>query len=174
MGDRTGIKEHIRDFDDFPKRGIVFRDVSPLLKDPAAMEEALEGLYSPFGSEGIDAVVGIEARGFVFGAAVASKHGLGFVMLRKRGKLPGRTESVSYTIEYGSDTLEIQSDALGRGERILIVDDLLATGGSASAAAQLVERLGGVVAGIAFVVELSGLGGRERLKNYRVESLIRY
>ena len=158
----------IRDFDDFPRPGITFKDLSPLLADPAGFAAAIEEMRSAFDGAEIDAVVGIEARGFVFGAAVSVALGVGFVPARKSGKLPGPTVRECYELEYAEACLEMQADAGIGGRAVLVVDDVLATGGTAAAAVRLVERLGGRVAGLAFVVEISGLGGRKRLMGHNV------
>lgn len=157
------LRPYVRDVPDFPTPGILFRDITPLLADPDAFAAAVEAMSEPFRDAAADKVVGIEARGFMFGAAIARVLGLGFVPARKPGKLPGATERVSYGLEYGSDGLEIHTDALSAGERVLIVDDVLATGGTAAAAAELVERLGARVAALSFLIELAALGGRSRL-----------
>ena len=157
------LKKLIRHVPDFPKKGILFYDITTLLRDPGGLREALEGLTTPFREKAIDLVVGIESRGFILGAAMAEKLGAGFVPIRKPGKLPGATIAQSYELEYGSDTLEIHQDAVKEGQRVLIVDDLLATGGTACAANDLVRKAGGNVIGIAFLVELEFLKGRERL-----------
>jgi adenine phosphoribosyltransferase len=157
------LRTYVRDVPDFPTPGILFRDITPLLADPTAFAAAVEAMSEPFRSSGAEAVVGIEARGFMFGAAIARALGLGFVPARKPGKLPRATERVSYGLEYGSDGLEIHADALFRGQNVLIVDDVLATGGTAAAASELVERLGARVAALSFLIELQALGGRARL-----------
>jgi len=168
------LKARIRDIADFPQPGIVFKDITPLMKDPACLRLAVHQLLHPFLGEYLTAVAGMEARGFVFGSLVAWELGVGFVPLRKPGKLPYQVHSVSYDLEYGSNTLEAHTDALTGDDRVLLVDDLLATGGTASASCELVERLGAEVAGCAFVVELDALGGRARLRDYRVHSLVHY
>lgn len=164
----------IREVPDFPKPGIVFRDITTLLKDPEAFKAANNSLVQRYKGSKIDKVVGIEARGFILGASVALQLGAGFVPIRKRGKLPAPTIKEEYTLEYGTDTMEIHRDAISKGERILLHDDLLATGGTVSAAATLVERLGGDIVEIAFLVELTFLKGRDRLKGHNVFSLIQY
>ncbi len=168
------IQSLIREIPDFPKPGILFYDITTLLKDKDGLRLTLEGMANPFSANDIDAVLGIEARGFIFAPAMATRLDAGFVPVRKPGKLPGAKSSVTYDLEYGSDTLEIHTDAISPGTRVLIVDDLLATGGTAKAAAQLVEKLGGTVVGLAFVVELTFLGGREKLAGYQVFSLLQY
>jgi adenine phosphoribosyltransferase len=157
------LKDKIRQVPDFPKPGILYYDITTLLRDPVGLGEALDGLANPFRDKQIDLVVGIESRGFIFGTAVADRLGTGFVPVRKPGKLPARTIKQSYDLEYGSDTLEIHHDAIEAGQRILIVDDLLATGGTARAAVDLVTSAGGTVAGLSFLVELQFLKGRDKL-----------
>ncbi|HEY7124807.1 MAG TPA: adenine phosphoribosyltransferase [Ktedonobacterales bacterium] len=168
------LKSIIRDVPDFPQSGILFRDITPLLADARALRFALEGMAAPFRQAGIELVVGVESRGFIFGAPLALLLGVGFVPVRKFGKLPAETIHVEYALEYGSNTVEIHTDALRPGQKVLIVDDLLATGGTVGAAVELVERLGGVVAGIAFLVELTFLQGRQRLQGHNVFSLLQY
>lgn len=166
------IASYIRDVPGFPKPGIVFKDITPLLADHAAMQETICLLLSPFKDEKIDVVCGIESRGFIFGSLMAEKLGVGFVPIRKAGKLPAETIAESYELEYGNATIEIHSDAIKPGQRVLMVDDLLATGGTMAAACRLVERLGGEVVGCPFVVELTFLPGRKVLDKYRVHTLI--
>jgi len=168
------LKQIIRSFPDWPKSGVIFRDIMPLLKNPQAVKFAVDEMIGHLGGKEIDLVAGIESRGFIFGALLAQNLHKGFIAIRKEGKLPGETLKVSYTIEYGSATMEIQKDAVKPGERVLIVDDLLATGGTAKAAAELIEKLGGIVVGFAFVIELSDLKGRERLRGYEVNALVAY
>jgi len=168
------LKRFIRDVPDFPKPGIVFKDITPLLRDPEAFRAAVDGLGERFAPSEYDRIVAIESRGFIFGAALALRTGKSFVPVRKPGKLPYRTESMSYELEYGTDAIEIHVDAVEKEERILIVDDLLATGGTVAATAKLVEKLGACVAGCAFVIELAFLEGRQAISRYRAESLIRY
>jgi len=168
------LKPTIREIADFPRPGINFYDLSTLFLDPRAFASAVSHLADPFRNDSIDAVAGIEARGFVVGAAMARELDLGMVMIRKPGKLPGETEAESYELEYGSSRIEIHRDAIEPGQRILIVDDLLATGGTAGAAGTLVERLGGSVASFAFMVELGFLDGRSRLGDRAIFSLLRY
>src|SRR5690606_24239417 len=167
------LSAYLRDVKDFPKPGIVFKDITPLLQSPAAMDETVRQIVGRFQHDKIDKVAGIESRGFIFGALVARELGVGFLPVRKPGKLPWRTQSVNYMLEYGSGTLEIHEDAITKGERVIVVDDLLATGGTARAACELVERLNGKVIGCAFVIELAFLPGRKKLTGQRVESLIR-
>ena len=166
------IKTFIRDIPGFPKEGIIFKDITPLLKNGKKFKEAVDLLADTFKGEKIDFVVSVEARGFIFGSALAYKLGAGIVPIRKKGKLPHKTHSVTYDLEYGKDTLEIHQDAFGKGAKILIVDDLLATGGTSKAVIDLVEKIGGTVVGLAFLIELVALKGREKLKGYKVESLI--
>ena len=168
------LKQIIRSFPDWPKSGVIFRDIMPLLKDPKALKFAVDEMMRQLNGEEIDLVAGIESRGFIFGALLAQKLQKGFIAIRKEGKLPGETLKISYTIEYGSATMEIQKDAVKSGERVVIVDDLLATGGTAKAAAELIEKLGGIVVGFAFVIELLDLKGREKLRGYKVNSLVAY
>jgi len=168
------LKDKIRHVPDFPKPGILFYDITTLLRDPTGLKAAIDGLSLPFAGQGIDLVVGIESRGFIFGAAVADRIGAGFSPVRKPGKLPSTTVRATYSLEYGTDTLEIHDDAVGRGQRVLIVDDLLATGGTASAAVDLVKRLGGQVHALAFLIELVGLNGRARLPGEQVHALLKY
>jgi len=162
----------IRAVPDFPTPGILFRDLSPLLRDPAAMRATTEALVEPFRSSRIELVAGMEARGFIFGALAAARLEVGFVPLRKAGKLPTAVEAVSYELEYGTATLEVQRDAIRRGCRVLIVDDVLATGGTALAAASLTERLGAGVVGLAFVLELAALSGRAKLAGRTLHSVL--
>ncbi len=164
----------IRDIPDFPKRGIVFRDIMPLLADPEALHETVERLAEFAEPRKPDVVLGAEARGFILGAALAYRLECGFVAARKPGKLPWRTISAKYALEYGFDALELHADAISSGARVLVHDDLLATGGTARAKVDLVEQLGGIVVGVAFVIELEFLNGREKLSGYDVFSLIQY
>jgi adenine phosphoribosyltransferase len=166
------LKKHIRSIPDWPKKGIVFYDITPLLADSKALAAAVDALCADFTGAGIEYVAAVEARGFIFGAAVAEKLGAGFVPIRKKDKLPYKTESVTYDLEYGTDTLEVHSDAIEGPAKVLMIDDLLATGGTMAAACRLIEKIGGRVAGIAFLIELVALGGREKLGNYRVKSII--
>ena len=168
------LKRFIRDVPDFPKKGIVFKDITPLLADPQALRESLSSLAAHFRGRGITKVVGIESRGYIFAPAIALDLHAGFVPVRKPGKLPWRTDSEEYALEYGTDRLEIHTDALRPEEKVLIVDDLLATGGTAAAARKLVERLGGHVVGAGFLVELGFLEGRSRLDGLDGLSLIRF
>ncbi|MDX6272077.1 MAG: adenine phosphoribosyltransferase [Acidobacteriota bacterium] len=168
------LKQLIREVPDFPKPGINFYDITTLLKHPEGLRQTVDALSAEFKDEQVDVVLGIEARGFIFAPALAYHLGAGFVPVRKPSKLPAETARVSYALEYGEDTLEIHRDAVGAGARVIIADDLLATGGTAKAAVDLVEGLGGVVAGLVFVVELEFLPGREKLAGYDVRSLIKY
>jgi adenine phosphoribosyltransferase len=158
------VKDYIRTIVDFPHEGILFRDVTTLFADPRGFRMAVDQMLHPYAGQRIDAVVGLEARGFILGGAIAHQLGTGFVPVRKKGKLPGRTISQDYTLEYGEAIVEIHEDALQAGQRVLIVDDLLATGGTAEAGIRLVERLGAVITGCAFIVDLPDLGGRKRLE----------
>lgn len=168
------LKEKVRDVPDFPRAGVSFKDITPLLADDLAFSTVIDLIVVHFGRGSVDKVCGIEARGFIVASPVAYHFGAGFVPIRKSGKLPWETESQKYVLEYGEETLQIHRDAISPGERVLIVDDVLATGGTASAAASLVERLGGKVQGIACVIELGFLEGREQLAGYDFYSLIRY
>jgi adenine phosphoribosyltransferase len=168
------LKQSIRNVPDFPKPGIVFRDITPLLRDARAFADVEDRLVAAFLDDGVTAVLGIESRGFIFGASVARRLGVGFVPARKAGKLPAERIAESYALEYGEAVLEIHADSVGPGDRVLIVDDLLATGGTAAAAARLVERLGATVVGLAFVVELSFLNGRKPLAGRKIAALVDY
>jgi len=172
MVDTATLRALIRDVPDFPQAGIMFRDITPLLGNGAALRSAVDSLARAY--QEIDFVVGIESRGFILGAPVAYALGIGLVLVRKLGRLPRATVRADYALEYGTNTVEIHADALQPGERVLIVDDVLATGGTAAATAELVERLGGTVEGIAVLIELPELGGRERLAKYSVTSLLEY
>jgi adenine phosphoribosyltransferase len=166
------LKSRVRDVPDFPQPGVLFRDITPLLADPAAFRMAIDAMAAPY--EGIDHVVAIESRGFILGAPVAYCLNAGLILVRKVGKLPSNTIREDYGLEYGTNTVEIQLDAINPGEQVLIVDDVLATGGTVRAAANLVERLGASVVGISLLIELTFLGGREKLEGYDVRSLLRY
>ena len=168
------LSTHIRDVPDFPIPGILFRDITPLLTDAAALKESIRQMSEPWRDSRIDLVAAMEARGFMFGAAMAILLGAGFAPVRKPGKLPWRTRSIEYTLEYRSDILHIHEDAIRPGQRVLVVDDVIATGGTAQAVVQLVEQLGGTVAGVQFLIELAGLNGRELLAGYDVRSVIIY
>lgn len=169
------IKNSIRNIPDYPKAGIQFKDITTAMKQPQIFQEIIDEFANRFATQKIDYIVGIEARGFIFGAALAYKLGCGFIPVRKPHKLPAETISEEYALEYGTDTLEIHKDALGKGDRVVIVDDLIAIGGTAEAAAKLVQKLGGEIAAFAFVIELVELGGRDKLKNIAdVYSLIKF
>jgi adenine phosphoribosyltransferase len=168
------LKQMIRTVPDFPKPGIQFYDITTLLKNPYGLRTTIDRLVECIDDPNVDTVIGVEARGFIFAPALAYRLKAGFVPVRKPRKLPAETETISYELEYGTDTLEIHKDAIGAGHRVIIADDLLATGGTAKAVVELVERLGGTVAGLAFVVELNFLNGRERLNGYKISSLLKY
>lgn len=172
--DTSILAGSVRDIADFPESGVTFKDITPLLADPTAMSTAIDAIVVSFGRGKIDKVVGIEARGFIIAAPVAYHFGAGFVPLRKAGKLPYDTIAESYDLEYGAETLEIHSDAFAPGDRVLIVDDVLATGGTADAACKLVERAGGQVAGLAFVIELEFLNGSAKIDGRQYVSLLQY
>ena len=174
MTDAVDLRRYVRDVPDFPKPGILFRDVTPLLGDATALAAAVDALAEPFRDRGVRKVLGIESRGFVFGSAVALMLGAGFTLVRKAGKLPWRTRRVTYELEYGSDTVEMHEDALAPGEPVLVVDDLIATGGTAAAAVQLARDAGARVVGCAFVIELTALDGRKRLGVDDVHVVLRY
>jgi adenine phosphoribosyltransferase (EC 2.4.2.7) len=168
------LKKYIRTIVDFPKPGINFRDITTLIKDKEAFKKSVDLLANDFKKQNIDFVVAVEARGFIFGAAVAYRLGAGFIPVRKKGKLPSKTVSATYELEYGADTLEIHEDAIASGSKVLIVDDLLATGGTAKAVAELVKKCGGQISGVAFLIELTDLKGKQKLKEYNPVSLIRF
>ena len=168
------LKKFIRDVPDFPKKGIIFKDITTLLNDGKIFKEAVNLLAKKLEEEKIDKIVSMEARGFIFGGALAYKLGCGFVPVRKKDKLPYKKISITYELEYGTDTLEIHQDAITKGENILIIDDVLATGGTAIGVAKLVEKLGGKVSAFSFLVELTFLHGRDKIKEYNVYSLIKY
>ena len=168
------LREKIREIPDFPKPGILFYDITTLLKDPAAYREAIDLMLEPYREERVDIVVGMESRGFIFSAPMAYLLGTGLVPVRKLGKLPAETLTVEYALEYGSNTLEIHRDAIAPGQRVLVVDDLLATGGTAAATARMVREQGGTVVGVGFVVELTFLNGRQKLADTDVFSLLQY
>lgn len=172
--DHEWLKELIRDIPDFPKPGVDFKDITPLLADKKAFTYTIDAIAQLFDRDEIDKVLGIEARGFMVAAPLAYKFTAGLIPVRKQGKLPWEVESESYALEYGEDRLELHKDAINPGERILIVDDVLATGGTARATAELTERCGGKVSGIAFIMELSFLGGRQKLEGYQLHSLLKY
>jgi len=168
------LKDRIRSVPDFPKAGILFYDITTLLQDAAGFRAAIDSLALPFLDQRIDVVVGIESRGFIFGAAVADRINAGFIPVRKPGKLPAKTVKATYALEYGTDSLEMHEDAVARGQRVLIVDDLLATGGTARATTDLVKRMGGDVHALAFLIELTALGGRQKLAGEQVHSVLTY
>jgi len=168
------LKKYIRDIPDFPKKGIIFKDITTLLKESKIFKSAIDILYKRYKSEKIDKVVAIESRGFIFGGALADRLGAGFVPVRKKGKLPAATHAVTYRLEYGTDTLEIHRDAIEKGEKVLLIDDLLATGGTASAVCRLIEDMGGEIVEAAFLIELEFLHGRDKLKDYKVYSILKY
>lgn len=168
------LARFIRDIPDWPKKGILFRDITPLLADPQAFPATIEALCEPFRNAGVQYVAAVEARGFIFGAAVAAKLRAGFIPIRKKGKLPYQTESASYELEYGTDSIEMHRDAVPRGAKVLLVDDLLATGGTMQAACRLIEKVGAEIVGIAFVIELTELQGRRRLTGHKVHALLSY
>jgi len=171
---RSELQNFIRAIPDFPKAGILFRDITPLLKDPRAFAATVDLLADEFIGEDVDYVVAIEARGYVIGAPLAYKLGAGLIPVRKPGKLPYTTIKADYALEYGTNSLEVHSDALAQGNRVIVVDDLLATGGTASATKSLVERLGGEVIGAGFIIELAALGGRAKLGSTPVRTLLTY
>jgi len=171
---KIGLKDCIRSIPDFPKAGILFRDITTLLKDKSAFRRAVEELAKKYKNKKIDLVVAVEARGFILGGAIAHKLGAGFVPVRKKGKLPWKTNSVTYDLEYGTDTLEMHCDAVKPSDRVLIVDDLLATGGTVKAVVDLVNNRQGKIIGIAFLIELRDLKGIDKLRDYPVYSLIKY
>ena len=189
------LQRYIRSIPDWPKKGILFRDITPLLAEPKAFAAAIDALCAGFtgaapvrnsatgdviqkgeisNGAGIEYVAAVEARGFIFGAAVAEKLGVGFVPIRKKSKLPFKTESITYDLEYGTDTLEVHSDAIETGAKVLMVDDLLATGGTMAAACKLIEKIGGQIAGITFLIELSELAGRSKLSGYKINTCLSY
>ncbi|MCZ6564806.1 MAG: adenine phosphoribosyltransferase [Gammaproteobacteria bacterium] len=168
------LKSIIRDIPDFPKPGIVFRDITTLLQNPEGLRYIIDHFSDAYSDQRIDYVLGIESRGFIFGAPLAYKLGAGFVPVRKAGKLPAQTHSIEYELEYGTDRLEIHKDAVQPGSQILVVDDLIATGGTAAATAQLIDQLDCRVIAFAFVIELSGLGGRDKLPGAPIKTIIKY
>ena len=168
------LKDKVAEYPNFPKKGILFRDFSPILRDSSALSFIVDEFAKKYHPNDVDVFAGIESRGFILACALAQKYNKGMILLRKAGKLPGKTVKVSYSIEYGKAQMEIQKTALEKNERVLICDDLLATGGTAKAAAKLVEKLGAKVIGFAFIIELSSLKGNEKIKEYRTESLVHY
>ncbi len=174
MAKAQALKKYIRDIPDFPKPGILFRDITTLLKDKRALKEAIDALVAKYKGKKVDAVVAVESRGFIIGGALAYRLGAGFVPVRKKGKLPWHTHAVTYSLEYGTDTIEMHTDAIRSGDRVLIVDDLIATGGTVRAVAELVKKFEGKVIGVAFLIELTALNGRAQLEGYPIFSLIKY
>jgi adenine phosphoribosyltransferase len=172
--DRIELKDYIREIPDWPKKGIMFRDITPLLGDARAFKAAVDAMASEYAGTGIQYVGAAEARGFIFGAAVAAKLNAGLIPVRKKGKLPYKTVSITYQLEYGSNTMEVHVDAIPAGAKVLMVDDLLATGGTIEAACKLIEKIGGKIAGIVFLIELKELHGIDKLTKYKVKSLISY
>jgi adenine phosphoribosyltransferase len=168
------LKDAIRDVPDFPKKGILFKDITTLLKDGDKLRKAVDALCEKYKNTKVDKVLGVEARGFIFAPMVAYKLGAGFVPVRKSGKLPAKTKAVTYDLEYGTDTLEIHEDAINKGDRVLIIDDLLATGGTAAGVVKMVRELGGEVLGVGFLIELAFLNGKDKLSGVEVFSLIQY
>jgi len=168
------LKDRIADYPDFPKKGILFRDFSPILADPSALSYVIDEFAKKFHPNDVDVFAGIESRGFILACALALKYNKSMILLRKAGKLPGKTVKMSYTIEYGKAIMEVQKTAIDEGQRVLICDDLLATGGTAKAAAKLIEKINGVVVGFAFIIELLDLNGRDKIKEYRSEVLVEY
>ena len=168
------LTKFIRDVPDFPKKGIIFKDITPLLKNKKSLKTMVDIFYNYYKSKKIDKIVSMESRGFIIGSALAYKLGAGFVPVRKKGKLPHKTISVTYDLEYGKDTLEIHKDSINPGDRVLIIDDVLATGGTAKAVTELIEKLSGKIAGLGFLIELSFLKGRDKLDKYNLYSIITY
>ena len=168
------LKDKIADYPNFPKKGILFRDFSPVLKDPSALSYIADEFSKHFHPKDVDVFAGIESRGFILASILASRYNKGMVMIRKAGKLPGKTTKLAYTIEYGKDTIEIQKDIVKEGERVLICDDLLATGGTAKASAKLIEKIGGDIVGFAFIIELVDLNGMKGINKYNCKSLVKY
>ena len=167
------LEDFIRDVPDFPNKGVIFKDITPLLANAQALKQATAQLAAPFAAAGVEIVVGIESRGFIFGSLVAQRLGAGFVPIRKPGKLPHKTVRAGYELEYGTDAIEMHADAIRRGQKVLMVDDLLATGGTMAAACELVGKLGGDIVGVSFLIELCFLNGRQKLAGYDVRSLIK-
>ncbi len=172
--DIVNLKDIIKEYQDFPKKGILFRDFSPVLRDPTALSFIADEFTKHFDPKDVDMFVGVESRGFILASILASRYNKGMVMIRKAGKLPGETAKISYTIEYGEDTIEIQKNIIRDGERIVICDDLLATGGTAKATAELVEKAGGSISGLLFIIELTELDGIKKIDNYICKSLVKY
>jgi len=168
------LREKIAEYPNFPKKGVLFRDFSPILKDPSALSLIADEFSKHFHPKDIDLFAGIESRGFILASVLATRYNKGMIMIRKVGKLPGKTAKLSYTIEYGKDTIEIQKDIIKEGQRILICDDLLATGGTAKASAKLIEKIGGKISGFAFIIELTELNGMKGISKYDCKSLVKY
>ena len=168
------LKERIDDYPNFPKKGILFRDFSPILKDPQALSYVVDEFSKHFHPKDVDVFAGIESRGFLLACAMALKYNKGMIMIRKAGKLPGKTTKLSYKVEYGKDTIEIQKHAIDRGQKVLICDDLLATGGTAKTSAKLIEKIGGKITGFAFIIELTSLNGIKGINKYNCKSLVKY
>lgn len=168
------LKEKITEFPNFPKKGILFRDFSPILKDPSALSFIADEFTKYFNPKDVDLFAGIESRGFLLACVLATRYNKGMIMIRKAGKLPGKTTKLSYKIEYGQDTIEIQKDIISKGQKILICDDLLATGGTAKASAKLIEKVGGKITGFAFIIELTELNGIKGINQYNCKSLVKY
>ena len=168
------LREKIAEYPNFPKKGILFRDFSPILKDPAALSLIADEFLKHFHPKDFDLFAGIESRGFILACVLASRYNKGMIMIRKAGKLPGKTVKLSYTVEYGKDAIEIQKDIIKEGQRILICDDLLATGGTAKASAKLIEKVGGKISGFAFIIELTELNGMKEISKYDCKSLVKY
>ena len=174
MNDGTDFRSCIREVEDWPKKGVSFKDITTLLKDAGLLKAAIEQMASPFRDDNIDIVIGPESRGFIFGVPVAVELNAGFVPVRKKGKLPAETVSATYELEYGTDTLEMHKDAIKKGQRVLLVDDLLATGGTISAVTEMCERMGAKVAGLSFMIELGFLNGKDKLKGRKISSVVKY
>ena len=168
------LKEKVSEYPNFPKKGILFRDFSPILKDPSALSYIIDEFTKHFHPKDVDVFAGIESRGFILACLMASRYNKGMIMIRKSGKLPGKTIKLSYKIEYGQDSIEIQKDAIEKGQKVIICDDLLATGGTAKASAKLVEKVGGIISGFAFIIELTELKGTKLVSNYNCKSLVKY
>ena len=168
------LKEKVSEYLNFPKKGILFRDFSPILKDPSALSYIIDEFTKHFHPKDVDVFAGIESRGFILACLMASRYNKGMIMIRKSGKLPGKTIKLSYKIEYGQDSIEIQKDAIEKGQKVIICDDLLATGGTAKASAKLVEKVGGIISGFAFIIELTELKGTKLVSNYNCKSLVKY
>lgn len=168
------LKEKIDEYPNFPKKGVLFRDFSPILRDPSAISYVVDEFSKFFHTKDFDIFAGIESRGFLFACAMALHYKKGMIMIRKKGKLPGKTQKISYSIEYGKDEIEIQKHSLKKGQRVVICDDLLATGGTAQASAKLIEKMGGKIAGFAFIIELTELGGMKKIGKYNSKSLVKY